>query len=861
MKSKFTGISILFLLLNITSAQNKNDSRWYIPSTTKVQAYGNYSSLPYSYVHPNTITNVVKTNTGITLLLPPNYRPFPSTSTESGVAAVTEGGNQNFMFAGWNSILLPGTFYETGWAWTSNGGAAWTGNVTTVSNIGDPGPWVWSTNSSFPGRLGMSYISNAGSIGATFSSDGGATWAAGVNFPGVSSAADKNLSAVDDITGSPFLGRAYTVYTDFGGANINRICISYSTNGGVSWSAEAPVSPAPASGHQCQGCDCVVGPGGVLYVCWANCISNGQNSTEQNLGFAKSTDGGVTWSLATNTAVATNGIRTSNLLNGCRANGFPRIAVDKSGGARNGYVYCTMCEKTTAPARDNADCCFMRSTDGGVTWTHTLVNSDAAGPLQWHSAITVDQTNGTIAIGYYDQRNTGPTQAQYYVSISSNGGNNWADIQASDHSWVVDYIHSPNISAGYMGDYSGITWSNGKFFPFWNDPSVNPGASLQQVWTCALNPIVLAHDFSCGPFLSVPQNFYINLPYDIKAVVSNVGSSAETNVPINFYVDGTLINTTNVSETAGHIDSVTNTWQTGVAGNHTLMYVSSLATDQDRTNDTVRLTINVQANQPPLCEQFTTSTFPPTNWTLTNGGTYWSWNSVSGFGVGSGSATYDMWDAPAGEDEALITYSFAGVPSSTPLNMDIAYAPYPSNGPPAQDSLIILASTDGGSTYSSIARLGPLNMETSPATDNQFTPAANEWKKISYVLPTGTNKLQFLGRSRFGNNAYIDSICVDNLIGIIHNSNNVPTVYSLSQNYPNPFNPATNINFAIPKAGLVKLVVYDILGRVVQTVVNEFKEAGTYKVNFDGTNLASGVYFYRMESADYVFVKKMLLIK
>jgi photosystem II stability/assembly factor-like uncharacterized protein len=85
--------------------------------------------------------------------------------------------------------------------------------------------------------------------------------------------------------------------------------------------------------------------------------------------------------------------------------------------------------------------------------------------------------------------------------------------------------------------------------------------------------------------------------------------------------------------------------------------------------------------------------------------------------------------------------------------------------------------------------------------------------------------------------------------------------YSLSQNYPNPFNPSTKINFSIPKSGLVQIKVFDMLGREVQTLLNEFKTAGEYKIDFDGKNLSSGIYFYKMLTNDYVETKKMILIK
>jgi len=90
---------------------------------------------------------------------------------------------------------------------------------------------------------------------------------------------------------------------------------------------------------------------------------------------------------------------------------------------------------------------------------------------------------------------------------------------------------------------------------------------------------------------------------------------------------------------------------------------------------------------------------------------------------------------------------------------------------------------------------------------------------------------------------------------------NVPDKYSLSQNYPNPFNPVTKINFAIPKSGLVTLKVYDVLGREVSTLVNEIKNAGIYKVDFNASNLSSGMYFYKVSVNGFTDVKKMMLIK
>jgi hypothetical protein len=89
----------------------------------------------------------------------------------------------------------------------------------------------------------------------------------------------------------------------------------------------------------------------------------------------------------------------------------------------------------------------------------------------------------------------------------------------------------------------------------------------------------------------------------------------------------------------------------------------------------------------------------------------------------------------------------------------------------------------------------------------------------------------------------------------------LPTEYELSSNYPNPFNPTTRIEYALPEPGLVVLEVYDTLGRLVATLVNESKEAGRHAVDFDATNLASGIYLYRIQAGSFTQTRTMMLVK
>ncbi len=150
-------------------------------------------------------------------------------------------------------------------------------------------------------------------------------------------------------------------------------------------------------------------------------------------------------------------------------------------------------------------------------------------------------------------------------------------------------------------------------------------------------------------------------------------------------------------------------------------------------------------------------------------------------------------------------------------------------------------------------------------------PGESRIHKISF-WPASSGYLSDEFYYFFKNQHYVlvfqDTIYVDGTGFKDSNSNNLVTDYSLSQNYPNPFNPTTTIKYSIPVETLhitslqhVTLKVYDMLGREVATLVNEEKASGNYKLKFDGTNLTSGVYFYRLQSGSFTQTKKFVLMK
>jgi len=148
---------------------------------------------------------------------------------------------------------------------------------------------------------------------------------------------------------------------------------------------------------------------------------------------------------------------------------------------------------------------------------------------------------------------------------------------------------------------------------------------------------------------------------------------------------------------------------------------------------------------------------------------------------------------------------------------------------------------------------------------------SEDWTKISFVKGHGTTTspidYEFTDRNLapgkynyrlkqidFNGNYEYHNLSDEVVIG-------VPEKFELSQNYPNPFNPSTNLEFGISNLEFVSLKVYDLTGKEVAILVNEIKPAGRYIIKFDGSNLGSGVYFYKIEAGNFSAVKRMLLIK
>lgn len=137
------------------------------------------------------------------------------------------------------------------------------------------------------------------------------------------------------------------------------------------------------------------------------------------------------------------------------------------------------------------------------------------------------------------------------------------------------------------------------------------------------------------------------------------------------------------------------------------------------------------------------------------------------------------------------------------------------------------------------------------------------WGAVNTGLPNNTAVFSLLADGNYlyaGTNNLIWKRPVDEMTEVKYD-NILPGQYELKQNFPNPFNPATTIKYQVPEQSFVMLKVYDILGKEVCSLVNEVKKTGEYEVQFDGSKLSSGVYFYQLRAGNFVETKKLLLLK
>ena len=390
-------INLFIQYSNFSIAQTDEDLIW---SVAKVDPNKTQEKLPdYYWVPAEQISRFFDFAAGVTV--EPNFRVHPtSNSTQSELSVDVHPSNSNIVFASANATPWPvTTVWGTGVYWTLDGASSWSGadDPSTLpgfgSNRGDPASVIGTD-----GKFYENYISNSSGQGVAVSTNSGASWNTYTVAPNPGSLADKNHYMVDKKSGSSYENRSYCAWTDFGGANNYNAVLRYSTNFGQSWSSSINLSSSLSS-YLNQGVNIQTGPNGEVYATWAVYIDGSVSSGEDGIGFAKSTNGGVTWSAPSYAYQATNfGIRGYlSSKNSIRVSSFPSMAVDRSGGPNNGNIYITWSQRGVSPAGSDPDIVLVKSTNGGTSWSSPVrVNDDPLnnGKDQYYSWCTVDQSTG-----------------------------------------------------------------------------------------------------------------------------------------------------------------------------------------------------------------------------------------------------------------------------------------------------------------------------------------------------------------------------------------------------------------------------------------------------------------------------------
>ncbi len=360
--------------------------------------------------------------------------------------------------------------------------------------------------------------------------DQGATWKA--HIPVIlhtgeqtldSTFEDKYYISVDMSDKSPFFGDLYIPWKRVTARDsATQIVLSKSTDEGETWSEPVNVSYRVTGSSEDTTFGqsfplAATGPGGDVYVVWNHGIEHG-------VGFAKSTDGGKTFSepeiihhynifgITRDISVNDNPPEWRHTLKGSvRAEAYPVIAADITGGPRNGFIYVCW-------AADNIpNIYFSRSEDGGQTWSDPVIVHSVTGNDQFWPWMSIDPLNGDLSISYFDSRNDPQNQlVECFVSYSSDGGLTWTDRRAAD--FGTDISKNP-FYGHFAGDYSGNAFYDGISYPTWVDMRNAKGQGYfdSDVYTAVVNTRapMPPENFTASTLPEEPNS--VMLKWDIRA--------------------------------------------------------------------------------------------------------------------------------------------------------------------------------------------------------------------------------------------------------------------------------------------------------------------------------------------------------
>jgi len=400
----------------------------------------------------------------------PNVDVFPTSAPVNEVPMSVNHKHPKQLLTGSNDYSC-GTFL--GFDASNDGGATWNHTCfTTVSGAGDGDPGVgYDLN-------GKAYISgiDAGALAIDFetSTNNGKTWSAtAVAVPSLNGGlTDKPWLEIDTSPGSKFKNSLYISITQFDPNSDSQITVTYSHDGGKTWKLgfTGPLQQFPGSVDQFS--DIAIGADGTVYLTWQRCPTTGPTNdcggTTATMYFAKSTNGGKTWTkphamFKTNLAPDSCGAFYGCLPNtNERIANIPVIAVDNSTGPHKGNLYVAYYNWTGTYMKMKV----ATSTNGGKTWTSKPVAPASDTHDQFFQWINVNK--GVVGVSFMDRRND-PSNVNYeaFAAFSTNGGASFGknvDLSASPSNPFND-----GFGGGFIGDYTGNGWSGNTLYVTFTD--------------------------------------------------------------------------------------------------------------------------------------------------------------------------------------------------------------------------------------------------------------------------------------------------------------------------------------------------------------------------------------------------------
>ncbi|HRB01247.1 MAG TPA: sialidase family protein [Ignavibacteria bacterium] len=577
---------------------------------------------------------------------------------------------------------------------------------------------------------------------------------------------DRNTLAADQTNG-PYKNYLYAAITP---GNFSR-----SINGNATWTTTySPSNTIP-------GVMIAVGPNGTTQGGCVMYVTNTGTSSNVTYTFHRSLDGGATFAVRSSLTVAgyVGTLNTAGrlVINNGRTRPYPMIAMDNSYGPNRGRLYLVYASNVPAGNGNKPDIILQYSDNQGLTWSSRITVNDNANPQlsdQWFPAIWCEKETGRLYIKWYDTReNPAAYAVNVYGTYTDDGGTTFAPNQKlTTASWTYPSpACAPNTNC-YRGDYDGMTANPKTSFSVWYDGRAgtykNVGAYFPD-YAMTVSPtattIYTTNDFRYID-VNVPA---VKLYTDIVVFQTSITPTPGSGSLIADFPEGNTLSSP-YPKTA---DMRIRTIGTVTPGVYTVTVTGSGTNGTPVHKRTVSVTVNSTLSAVP-CEDFSGAMFPPDDIDIDFAGTLrWSRNNVSAYGSGNGSAKFDFYNAGVGPVQSLLSKSFAPVAAGSYLTFDEAYAAYsPAFGP---DTLVVESSTNFGSSYTVLATLtgngdGTGELTTAPPTTSAFTPTSSQWASKIYALPVGTNKIRLRAKSGFGNNLYVDNICVQSLPTAVINS-------------------------------------------------------------------------------------------